>query len=997
MSRNPHPDSVSATNVRRLLFLLIAAGVCLIVFGGTAYTVATQESPELPLPRISARTPTLALSQPLTLTPTSATPALPTDTPQLTLSQPLTATGTSTVLPSTPTPAATPFGPTPTPTAVPFATEPAVVETTLTPVIPGSTFTPTADFVSTATPTPILTTTATATDTLDSYATISMTVIIRLRAAVPMERLSEFSAGNNGLIMRRIPALRAAIMELPLKTVQQLVQSLQDYPDFESVSQDAPVNAMFIPNDPRWLEQPYMAAMQIPAAWEVTTGAYVVVAVLDSGISSNHPELSDRLWVNMGETGVDANGNDRRDNGIDDDGDGYIDDWRGWNMAAASNAIVDDNGHGTMVAGVIAASGNNGSGMAGISWGARLMPVKVIDSAGNGTQSGLAEGIVYAVDHGARVINISLGGATSTPLLNAAVDYAESRSVVIVAAAGNDPTRVTYPAAYPNVIAVGATSADNSLAPFSGTGPEIRLVAPGVTILSTSRDGGYATGSGTSLAAANVSGVAALLAGEAPASSPADIRGALYASALDLGSSGFDNAYGYGLVQAFYALSPTGYLLVTPATPTFALHAPLARILAVATPTAPAMAPTSVPSANDPHVRYDYTTSSCAGCHRPHTSEGTDLRAASTEESVCFACHTNTASPYAGKNVQPAFTTVTNTATGIYKHNGAATLNIHQAGESTSGQYGGSNRHVECEDCHEPHEATRGVARAPFIQRVMNTVSGVDVSWSAAGLPNGYTAMTSAEREYQVCFKCHSSFTTLPTYQPDGWNGTVTVTNGLHKLTSALPRQVLDSRDMAQEFNPYNASFHPVTAMGTNQSIPAGSWRTGTGITQTSIIYCSSCHNNPSSISSGVGPHGSPMLHILTGTVNYKTVDTNSGTVSSLDVCFACHAYATYVSGGASSTNFLSSPNGDNLHSKHMTDYRATCYTCHDTHGSEQLHLMNFDAAIAAPSTGVNSQSAWTAMITVTNGITRTIGGGCAVSCHGETHTPANHPYRFTQ
>jgi len=181
---------------------------------------------------------------------------------------------------------------------------------------------------------------------------------------------------------------------------------------------------------------------------------------------------------------------------------------------------------------------------------------------------------------------------------------------------------------------------------------------------------------------------------------------------------------------------------------------------------------------------------------------------------------------------------------------------------------------------------------------------------------------------------------------------------------------------MAQEFNPNNASFHPLAAQGRNQSIPTASFVNGWS--QSSMLYCSSCHNNPNASTQGSGPHGSPLLHILLGSVNFKSVE---GQIpASGEVCFNCHSYSTYVTNSSTTdTNFRKG--GDNLHRTHASQ-NATCYTCHDTHGSEQLHLINFNTASVTPLNGANSQSAWVE-ITSGNG-----GGSCFLSCHNEIHNP---------
>jgi hypothetical protein len=314
-------------------------------------------------------------------------------------------------------------------------------------------------------------------------------------------------------------------------------------------------------------------------------------------------------------------------------------------------------------------------------------------------------------------------------------------------------------------------------------------------------------------------------------------------------------------------------------------------------------------------------------------------------------------------------------------HDVAATNGVHQVSESAGSQFGDANRHVECEDCHEPHAATRGVANAPFLQPELKNASGVDPVWTAAGLPAGYISMPQAQREYQVCLKCHSSYTTLPNYLPDGWDGWSTVSNGLRKLTSTDALQVPDSRDMARAFNPYNGSYHPVAAQGVNQNIPAGSWTANSGMWQTSLIYCSSCHNNANSATQGTGPHGSPNLHILDGGTNYSTAFVDGRMPGPQEVCFQCHNYATYAGNGAATdTNFRN--RSVNLHSSHVRSFGGTCYMCHNSHGSEQSFLINFDLTVVTPGIGRNSETAFEPTST---------GGTCYLSCHSNTHSPATY------
>ncbi len=379
----------------------------------------------------------------------------------------------------------------------------------------------------------------------------------------------------------------------------------------------------------------------------------------------------------------------------------------------------------------------------------------------------------------------------------------------------------------------------------------------------------------------------------------------------------------------------------------------------------------NAPLPGEPHSDISPLTDGCGACHNGHSAVAQHLRDSAPEEAVCFKCH---AAGGPGTSVQASFTKYTNTATSFFSHNIMNTNGVHQLNESGAVNFGGANRHVECEDCHNPHRSNRNVAAAPMAQGEMNSVSGVDPVWSGAGAPASYTWLTAATREFQVCLKCHSSFTTLPSYVPDGWNGTAIVANGLRKLTSALTTQVLDSRDLAVEFNPSQTSFHPVIAQGRNQAISVASFVNGW--TQTSMVYCSDCHHNPNGATEGAGPHGSPLLHILNGTTNYSTVTVNNApVVPNSQVCFTCHSYAVYVTNSNSSTHF-------NLHSYHMNkSWGTTCYTCHSSHGSEQQHLINFDASVVTPMGGRNSQTAWYYD-------PATGSAGCWLTCHGQGHDP---------
>jgi subtilisin family serine protease len=256
------------------------------------------------------------------------------------------------------------------------------------------------------------------------------------------------------------------------------------------------------------------AAIGAPEAISQSTGAGVVVAVLDSGIQADHPDLAGNVWVNPGEVAG---------NGRDDDGDGIVDDIHGANMLEHDGDVDDDNGHGTFVAGIIAARRNNSVGGSGLAPDATIMAVKVLDSAMAGNTDALAAGIRYAVDRGARILNVSLNTDVATDSVAAAVRYAGEHGAVVVASAGNNGRSLdlvpSYPAALsdPAVLSVGASGEDGLLWQQSNTGSlAVDLAAPGVGITSTGNDSGYHSRTGTSAAAPFVSAALALLSAARP-------------------------------------------------------------------------------------------------------------------------------------------------------------------------------------------------------------------------------------------------------------------------------------------------------------------------------------------------------------------------------------------------------------------------------------------------------------------------------------------------
>jgi type VII secretion-associated serine protease mycosin len=282
-------------------------------------------------------------------------------------------------------------------------------------------------------------------------------------------------------------------------------------------------------------------------AWTVTRGAGVVVAVVDTGVDPTHPDLAGRVL-------------------------------EGWTFAGAGDRSRrgqrDGHGHGTHVAGILAADPRGGRGLSGGAPGVRVLPVRVVDEDGIGWSSDIASGIVWAADNGARVLNVSLGTSRPSRAVTAAVEHARRRGAVVVAAAGNDGEDgpLSYPAAQPGVLAVGAVDPGDDVVPFSSTGPHLGLVAPGLSVLSSvpvsvdrSR---LARASGTSMAAPHVSAAAALVRAREPRLPEAGVVARLLATAQDLGAPGRDDRYGAGLVDPARAVG------VAPVPPPVRLPAP---------------------------------------------------------------------------------------------------------------------------------------------------------------------------------------------------------------------------------------------------------------------------------------------------------------------------------------------------------------------------------------------------------------------------------------
>ncbi len=315
-----------------------------------------------------------------------------------------------------------------------------------------------------------------------------------------------------------------AKVRVPAGQEARAMASISEVPGVVSVEPDGTVTAAFTPDDPYYNDSTKVYAPQkisASGAWDVTLGdSSVIIAVVDTGVDASHPEFQGRVL-------------------------------QGYDFVDGDSDPDDANGHGTHVAGIAAAGTNNGIGIAGMCGRCTLLPVRVLDEDGVGTWSNVADGIVYAVDHGAKVINLSLTGKYSSDAVADAVNYAWNHGVLVVAAAGNsNSSDPGYPAAYDKVMAVAATTPDDSKWGLSNYGSWITIAAPGATVYSTVPGGGYDFKSGTSMATPHVAGLAGLIWSVNPNLTNQDVWNLITQHADDLGDPGKDDYFGWGRINA---------------------------------------------------------------------------------------------------------------------------------------------------------------------------------------------------------------------------------------------------------------------------------------------------------------------------------------------------------------------------------------------------------------------------------------------------------------
>jgi subtilisin family serine protease len=345
-------------------------------------------------------------------------------------------------------------------------------------------------------------------------------LLVRFAAGTADSTAAAVLAAAGATEVGRLVALNTVVVVPTAGRVRGAVQrSLAANRSVASVEADGTAHLTLTPNDTYWSQEWYATKVRTDRAWNITTGTGgPVIAVVDSGVQASQPELVGRVLP-------------------------------GYDFVNSDTNPADDLGHGTKVSGVLAALGMNSLGVAGTCWDCKILPVKVADSAGNVTFSNGAAGIVWATDHGAKVINMSWGKTSANSTLQAAVDYAHSHGAVLIAAAGNEGNKAKfYPAAYPGVLSVAAVDQNDALYSWSTRGLWVRLAAPGCAY-TTFKGSNWGSFCGTSAAAPIVSGIAGLILAYKPNATQAEIENAIVSTTVAINVN-----VGGGRVDAYNAV-----------------------------------------------------------------------------------------------------------------------------------------------------------------------------------------------------------------------------------------------------------------------------------------------------------------------------------------------------------------------------------------------------------------------------------------------------------
>lgn len=344
-------------------------------------------------------------------------------------------------------------------------------------------------------------------------------IIVQFKKGVSSSKINSFYTHSENQVISSSKQLGFQVVRITGKSTEEAVNEYRKNPNVSYVEPNYILHASFVPNDPSYKNQYSLKKVDAEEAWNVTKGsADVLIAIVDTGVDYTHPDLEGKVV-------------------------------KGYDFVDKDNDPMDENMHGTHCAGIAAASTNNKIGIAGMAPNVKILAERVLDQNGSGTLANVAKGITDAVDRGAKVISLSLGGSSSSRTLKNAITYAIKKGATVVAAAGNDGSSdPSYPAYYSQVISVAATDSNDKLATFSNYGDWVDVAAPGVDIYSTVPGGGYEKLSGTSMATPLVSGIAGLLASQGKSAS--QIRQAIESSTDGVGSYNI----AHGRVNAFKAV-----------------------------------------------------------------------------------------------------------------------------------------------------------------------------------------------------------------------------------------------------------------------------------------------------------------------------------------------------------------------------------------------------------------------------------------------------------
>lgn len=399
------------------------------------------------------------------------------------------------------------------------------------------------------------------------------TILVKFKDGISESSINKIHQTTKTKTKKKIDKINTRVVTIPTSlTTGQTIDKFKSFKEVEYVEPNYLASFLVTPNDSLYSTQWSLPKMSAPTAWDSAKGNYGPIAVVDTGILSTHPDLSGEVLS-------------------------------GFNFVNDTTNANDDNGHGTHVSGIIGAITNNATGVASIGYKASLIPVKVLGSTGSGSYSDVASGIIFAADKGAKVINLSLGGASSSITLQNAVDYANNKGAYIIAAAGNSASSTPlYPAACKGVYAISATDSLDKLATFSSFGSNVFVGAPGVSINSTHLANSYRTMSGTSMSTPQVSGLIELALGYAAQNNVSLTKTQLIdyikASSEKVGSfpydaSGWNQYFGYGRINAAKLIALLNIKTPTP-TPS------ATKTAAISQTVTPSPTPSAAPSQNPP-------------------------------------------------------------------------------------------------------------------------------------------------------------------------------------------------------------------------------------------------------------------------------------------------------------------------------------------------------------------------------------------------------------